>query len=307
VIPILSALWPFFALSSDRESDEEVPLRTLIATWLQLEDYESIVKTLLFSMKEPFILDQDRGGVSSSDNFMWLWWNEENDPACSFIEWYITSSFAKDPVDYRRPRWLKRDQKWLQDWPGIQEMIKVYNDFQEDKKKTLEMGNSSSGHYTFCMTRPIVFSGHTINIGGKRILAPGWASNGEPECRGIWPIFPPHLGEHWFMFVDRKKLYIYKICSGKWKYIYHTYRDLDKKYCRDNGLFIIRTSPPSSIVSGNPRKEARLIPNFLLKVISLLGKMSDAQISRMYPDFSPSYIATMRKDNDIPAFHKEKP
>jgi hypothetical protein len=135
MIAALSMLWPLMALASDREEEGETPsLRRIIATWLALGDYDSIVKTLGVCPLEPLMEDLDRqieAHLASGENnsILHILWRTDLDPS-----WQFVSSYIRETTGTRTPgpHWLT--DEWCKDYPDIQGLIDVYNQTVREKK-----------------------------------------------------------------------------------------------------------------------------------------------------------------------------
>jgi hypothetical protein len=244
MISALSMLWPLMALASDQEEGETPSLQRIIAAWLALGDYESIVKTLGVCPLEPLIEQlktkteeaikiekarrkqlEEKGLVRYDPTLSFIRisgpisviWCRDLDPSFILLKHYIESLKERTPG----PNWTGRN--WIEDYPDIVGLIRAYrhlvNEREGDYRIKLQESLSSPesrvrGPAIDLWGVPDVetWCGQIEIVGGETILAPGWYYEPDPpymdpegESKYVaWPNIPGHPEETWIATANRK-------------------------------------------------------------------------------------------------------
>jgi hypothetical protein len=314
IIPALSALCTLFALATDYEEGEKVPRELVIATWLALEDYDTIIQVLGLG---PDIFN----------------WRQEDDAAYNFILAYA-NKIHSGPVG---PSYLTC--LWTDDFPALEGLIQAYNDaLGKQRVSAIKAGalNIGQGGIAVIEGRPIASyfaikqQGIFVTRGAfPRVVAfaPGWYENGGSG----WPMLPPHE-EQWYACVrkiknmgGKEEIYVAKAISTgdrwpgetiqtrKWIPVVtfdrsyldptpwtdtskHNFEDAMIDFCLKNNIFQLQ---PSRSISKSDLDYHHLSPseNLIIdKVVPNLGKISIHDISKQ-TGLSPEFLEKLLKLN----------
>jgi hypothetical protein len=339
MLTTLSMLWPLFALATDREEDK-VSVRLLIATWLALEDYDSIIRYL---------------GLGPDP----LWqWNKDSDPSYQFIMTYA-QELRTGPIgpNYLSGRTLPFGTSWMDDFPVLKGLVSAYNAevsginnkiHEINKKKTVPCYGGGPDHLEGKqqgLYRRSMYGGEDYLL----VFAPGW-DNG-------WPVLPEHE-DRWYLQVKARRKYYEKmeinisklepwvrkkkpeelrqapkpswIRYRKWSPIvtfeFHgklngtqaaltggqgltweqSFNHAVRNYCAKNNLIQLYPATNSDSFISVERNLTTTEKHILDEVIPQLGKISDNSLS-ITANISLYMVKKLRELNGIPPYRKPRP
>jgi hypothetical protein len=320
MISVLSALSALFALATDREEDK-VSVKLLIATWLALGDYDSIIRHI--GMWKP--------KIKPGDNL--YFWKEEEDPAFQFVKAYAQTVQSRSidssiPYPPEKARWL--NENWGDLQPDLLGLVNAYNDLAAIMAEEYDKpGQRIIGIPGFTFLAGSLWRSFRQSSEKAIVIAPGWNDEG-------WPNLPPHPGEVWlaqhgFVRGSEHKVQVGRLyTTPDWdgRYAWNVFLEFEhrrpvkkkmwisfeqsfKQFCISNDIFIVMEAyPPGTLTWDDQRwfgsKRIDWYTTLLEHIIPNLGKMSDAEISRITNGrLNAVQIGNLRKVNRIPVYRKD--
>jgi hypothetical protein len=169
MIAILSALWPLFALATDQEERERGNLRTVIAAWIALGQYDCVIETLGVCPFEPLMekFEQDILKEKEANHVAYaprnMGWREDLDVSYQFlVEYFCLREMDKVPYFWANIDQLigPEGQRWAKirpefDYRDVYGLIMAYKMFRAKQEtilhnrmfvKMMDLDVQSPGH-----------------------------------------------------------------------------------------------------------------------------------------------------------------